>query len=74
MRWLWLWRRGLDETVGLPTADEDAARDALDTVTQAKAAVEARWPKVNRIASALDVHRRENHFADMFSQAMRRRS
>lgn len=54
----WLWWRH---------EDHDPAAE------QAKATAESQWPTVHRLAASIQAHRDENHFAEMFTQAMRRR-
>lgn len=65
--WQW-WRknRQIDETETLPTADKEAAKEALQEAEQ-------RWREVNIVADRLAKHQRANHFGDLVNEAMRRK-
>lgn len=40
---------------------------------QAAATAESQWPAVRRLAASIQAHREANHFAEMFTAAMRRK-
>ena len=72
MRWPWQRRLDLDD---LPNdgGDSAAAEAALRDAQQHRAEVESRWPTIRWLTDALESHRRENGFAEMFNDAMRRK-
>ena len=65
MRWPWR-RRARTEP------DPDAV-EALRSAEEAKASAEAQWPAVRRAANGVRRHSQQNHFAELFIEAMRRR-
>ena len=72
MRWPWQRRAQRDDLPDV-RGDHAAAEAALRDAEKRKAEVEARWPTIKWMAETLDAHRRENGFAEMFNEAMRRR-
>jgi len=56
-----------------PRADPDAAEEALREAEQAKRDQEMKWNAVVRVTNALKSHQDENHFAQLFADAMKRR-
>lgn len=72
MKWPWR-RREPDPVDDLPCADTAAAERALTRARRDRDASEANWAAVRWLSGALQNHREENHFAEMFSRAMQRK-
>ena len=73
----WLRRPRTPDPVQPETDHDDTskqlaeARRAREASEQGLAEVCDRWPEVNRLGAALRRHREENHFLELFEQAMR---
>lgn len=69
----WPWRKCESPPPDLPAPDPAAAHDAARRAEEDRKHAEAQWPKVRKLSASLQTHREENHFAEMFTQAMQRR-
>ena len=69
----WPWGHCDDPPGDLPTADSESAQRALRKAERAKEETEAQWPAIRWLTATLQIHRDENHFAEMFTRAMERK-
>lgn len=74
------WRLKRAQPPNLPPPDPEdpdasealaEARKARETSEQGLAAVQDRWPEINRLGETHRKHRQENHFLAMFERATR---